>query len=103
MGIRASAIGTYSPSIQAQPAAKDVPTAQNCRAFHGPEGAHQVAELDNPAVAAIAISTWDTLADKALAGEPSRTTEALGVLRAPDEEVLALLAPPSACAARTSA
>jgi biotin synthase len=49
-------------------------------------------ELDNPAVAAIATSTWDVLADKALAGEPLAQDEALSVLRAPDEEVLSLLA-----------
>ena len=31
----------YSPSIQAQPAAKEVLTVQNCRAFRGPEGPHR--------------------------------------------------------------
>src|SRR5262245_53221055 len=48
--------------------------------------------MDNPAVAAIATSTWDVLADKALADEPLASTEALSVLRAPDAELLSLLA-----------
>ena len=37
-------------------------------------------------------SSWDALAEKALAGEPLERDEALAVLRAPDEELLDLLA-----------
>jgi biotin synthase len=41
---------------------------------------------------AAVTADWGTLADKALAGEPLGRDEALSVLRAPDEELLALLA-----------
>jgi biotin synthase len=43
-------------------------------------------------VAAITTSSWESLADRALAGEPLAREEALGVLRAPEEELLSLLA-----------
>jgi biotin synthase len=43
-------------------------------------------------VAAITTSSWESLADKALAGEPLAREEALAVLHAPDEEILSLLA-----------
>jgi biotin synthase len=49
-------------------------------------------ELDNHAVTAIATSSWDVLAEKALAGEPLTHEEGLSVLRAPDAELLSLLA-----------
>jgi biotin synthase len=42
-------------------------------------------------VAVAVTSGWDALAEKALAGEAIDRDEALGVLRAPDEELLALL------------
>jgi biotin synthase len=43
-------------------------------------------------VAAITTSNWESLADKALAGEPLAREEALAVLRTPNEELLSLLA-----------
>jgi biotin synthase len=43
-------------------------------------------------VAVTVARSWDVLADRALAGEPLERDEALAVLRAPDEELLSLLA-----------
>ena len=43
-------------------------------------------------VAAVTTLSWESLADKALAGEPLAREEALAVLRAPDEEILSLVA-----------
>jgi biotin synthase len=43
-------------------------------------------------VAAITTSSWESLADRALAGEHLAREEALAVLRSPDEELLSLLA-----------
>jgi biotin synthase len=43
-------------------------------------------------VAAITTSSWESLADRVLAGEHLAREEALAVLRSPDEELLSLLA-----------
>jgi 2-iminoacetate synthase ThiH len=43
-------------------------------------------------VAAITTANWASLADRALAGEPLAREEALAILRAPNEELLSLLA-----------